>query len=127
MNMSYPYDIQKNAWSSCKVYDTNFTDAYYLSKIPANQTKNCDRWIYDKKDGKNSAVMEVYNKLWKILILSTVVWCFKLLKLLFLCLVQFSVWQSMVQRYVGLYADGRCHVGFDNIWILIRQVSNFLT
>lgn len=59
--MSYPFNVQKNTWSSCKVFDTNFTDAYYASNTTANQTKNCDQWIYNTKDRQNSAVTEVHN------------------------------------------------------------------
>lgn len=58
MNMSYPFDYKTNTWSSCEMYDTNFTNLYYLSKIPANQSKHCDNWIYDKSK-TNSAVVEV--------------------------------------------------------------------
>lgn len=62
--MSYPFDVQKKTWSSCEVFDTNFTDEYYASKTPANQTKHCDRWIYNTTDRQNSAVTEVHNILY---------------------------------------------------------------
>ncbi|VVC43321.1 Major facilitator superfamily domain,Major facilitator, sugar transporter-like [Cinara cedri] len=67
MNMSYPFDDKTESWSSCRMYDTNFTDAYYSHKIPANHSRTCDRWIFDKSDFQNTAVMEfnlVCDKAW---------------------------------------------------------------
>lgn len=60
-NMSYPFDHDTDNLSSCKIYDANFTDAYYSAMIPVNRSKNCDHWIYDKSVFKNTAVMEVLN------------------------------------------------------------------
>lgn len=58
VNMSYPFDYKLEAFSSCKMYDANFTEAYYSSDMTANQTINCHRWIY-KETFQNTAVMEV--------------------------------------------------------------------
>ncbi|KAL5233280.1 hypothetical protein ACI65C_000690 [Semiaphis heraclei] len=58
MNMSYPFDYNVDHFSSCKIYDTNFTEAYYSSNITANQIINCHQWIYDKHTFQNTAVME---------------------------------------------------------------------
>ncbi|XP_001944985.1 organic cation transporter protein [Acyrthosiphon pisum] len=58
MNMSYPFDYKLDHFSSCKMYDTNFTDAYYSSNITANKSIDCHRWIYDRHDFQNTAVME---------------------------------------------------------------------
>lgn len=58
MNMSYPFDYKLDHFSSCKMYDTNFTEAYYSSNTTANQSINCHRWIYDKGSNQNTAVME---------------------------------------------------------------------
>lgn len=85
MNMSYPFDYKTNTWSSCEVYDTNFTNLYYLSRIPANQSKHCDHWIYDKSE-TNSAVMEVNTTelisskvvIWIVYVfLHSLIWCVK--------------------------------------------------
>ncbi|XP_026805656.1 organic cation transporter protein [Rhopalosiphum maidis] len=58
MNMSYPFDYKLDHFSSCKMYDTNFTETYYSSNIPANHSINCHRWIYDRETFQNTAVME---------------------------------------------------------------------
>lgn len=57
--MSYPIDYKTETWSSCALYDTDFSEEYYSSKLPANRSKNCDQWIYDKSIFQNTAVMEV--------------------------------------------------------------------
>ncbi|XP_025192491.1 organic cation transporter protein [Melanaphis sacchari] len=58
MNMSYPFDYKLEHFSSCKIYDTNFTEAYYSSNMPVNHSINCHRWIYDRETYQNTAVME---------------------------------------------------------------------
>lgn len=64
MNMSYPIDYKTKNWSSCKVYDVDFTEVYYASGILANQTRNCDHWVYDQSS-KVTAVIEVNITMFK--------------------------------------------------------------
>lgn len=74
MNMSYPFDYKLDHFSSCKMYDTNFTDAYYSSNIPTNHTINCHRWIYDKETFQNTAVMEVNSEVLNIFFYTRFMW-----------------------------------------------------
>lgn len=119
MTMSYPFDNKTDKFSSCLMFDTNFTDEYYVSKTPAKETKACDQWVYEKLENKTSALMEVSVK---ELISLMVVDMFHVLTRFHV--VWFSVQKSLVQRYGGLDVDGRCHVGINNFWILVGQVSN---
>lgn len=68
MNMSYPFDYNTGNWSSCKLYDTNFTSSYNHSstrlansiELKSNEpSRFCNQWVYDKSTIENSAVMEV--------------------------------------------------------------------
>lgn len=68
MNISYPFDYNTGNWSSCKLYDTNFTSSYHSStrfanstELKSNETRFCNQWVYDKTTIENSAVMEVNN------------------------------------------------------------------
>lgn len=60
MNMSYPFDHDDKKLSSCEIYNANFTDSYYSSKIMANESRYCDHWIYNSTSQK-TVVTEVKN------------------------------------------------------------------
>ncbi|KAK6633937.1 hypothetical protein RUM44_004544 [Polyplax serrata] len=57
-NMSYPWDDFSKTWSMCKMYDANYTEDYFKGNVPANNTKECDKWIFDKSKYKSSSVIE---------------------------------------------------------------------
>lgn len=87
MNMSYPIDYKTKNWSSCKLYDVDFTEAYYESRILANQTRICDNWVYDQSS-KVTALMEVNIIMFKsfkivqlvyviYVYLCSLIWCVK--------------------------------------------------
>ncbi|KAK9506077.1 hypothetical protein O3M35_008076 [Rhynocoris fuscipes] len=46
-NMLYPWDSGHDSWSSCELYDTNYTDSYFSSGSIATHTLPCTSWIYD--------------------------------------------------------------------------------
>lgn len=58
LNMSYPIDAYTNKYSTCKRLDADFSDAYYLGGVPANDSIGCDSYIYDDSKYKSSAVIE---------------------------------------------------------------------
>lgn len=67
MNMSYPFDSLTKKLSTCRYFDSNFTENYFKEGIPANQTIYCDRYIYDDTTYESSTVTEwdmVCSKAW---------------------------------------------------------------
>lgn len=58
-NVSFPWDSFKGTYSSCEIYDTNFTNDYLKGGVPVNKTKHCDKWIFDKSKYQSSSVIEV--------------------------------------------------------------------
>lgn len=58
--MYYPFDVKDDKWSSCEMYDTNFTLKYNSSNVITNHTIiSCKEWVYDKTEFQNTALMEV--------------------------------------------------------------------
>lgn len=60
-NVSIPRDEFSGKWSMCSMYDANYTKEYFTVGIPANKTKHCEKWIFDKTKYKSSSVIEVRN------------------------------------------------------------------
>jgi hypothetical protein len=58
-NMSLPWDDLADNYSQCKRLDTNFTDEYFESGIPAKAAVACSEWVYDHTKYLSSAVFEV--------------------------------------------------------------------
>ncbi|XP_049780685.1 organic cation transporter protein-like [Schistocerca cancellata] len=58
INMSYPWDSEQQAWSSCRRLDANFSAEYFSSNIPANRSVRCDSWVYDHSIYKSSTIVE---------------------------------------------------------------------
>ncbi|KAL0280892.1 UNVERIFIED_CONTAM: hypothetical protein PYX00_002054 [Menopon gallinae] len=56
--VSIPKDEFSGKWSMCSMYDANYTDQYLKGEVPANKTKHCDKWIFDKSKYKSSSVIE---------------------------------------------------------------------
>lgn len=68
-NMSYPWDILAKNFSSCKMYDTNYTEQYFQNGIPATETVRCNQWVYDTHKYPSTTLIEVSK------IMSTVASC----------------------------------------------------
>lgn len=67
LNMSFPLDPITQTWSMCHHLNANFTDEYYIQKIPSQQTVSCTEYIYDYSVFKSSALIEwdiVCDKTW---------------------------------------------------------------
>lgn len=60
-NVSIPWDSFTKAPSSCLMYDANYTDEYIKDGVPANKTRQCDKWIFYHPEFKSSTVIEVRN------------------------------------------------------------------
>ncbi|XP_049952003.1 organic cation transporter protein-like [Schistocerca serialis cubense] len=58
LNMSYPWDEREYAFSSCQMLAANYTEDYFHSGRPSNESVTCTQWIYDKSIYTSSTIME---------------------------------------------------------------------
>lgn len=64
---SYPIDGFTKKRTTCQYFDTNYTDEYFNSGIPANKTVTCSEYIYDHSKYASSTVTDwdmVCNRAW---------------------------------------------------------------
>jgi len=56
--LSYPWDSLAHNYSSCRRYDSNFSDEYFANNITANSTVSCDTWVYNTEKYPSTTLME---------------------------------------------------------------------
>lgn len=62
MLSAYPYDKKTVTYSTCTMFNTNFSNENYSSKTPTKEIKPCDHWVYERSKDKITAVMDVSVK-----------------------------------------------------------------
>lgn len=66
-NLTYPWDDLTKAYSSCRMYENNFTEVYYNGNSPTADSVQCHHWVYDTHKYDSTTVMEwdlVCDKAW---------------------------------------------------------------
>uniref|UniRef100_A0A1B6LD98 Major facilitator superfamily (MFS) profile domain-containing protein n=1 Tax=Graphocephala atropunctata TaxID=36148 RepID=A0A1B6LD98_9HEMI len=56
--LSYPWDYLAKGYSACNMYDTNYTEEYFLNNVPANRTTRCERYVYNTEKYQSTTLME---------------------------------------------------------------------
>lgn len=58
-NLAYPWDDLTKTYSSCRMYENNYTEVYYNGNDPTTHSVQCRHWVYDTNKYESTTVMEV--------------------------------------------------------------------